>query len=619
MKSICLIPLILLFFISVNVLSSNRFPLNSTAIWKVDHIRNGVSDEEKHESGDDISKYFFSGDTIINSTNYYKLFKTGVSYFDTPFYYQNVYIGAIRDDNNKFWFVGKKETSEVLLYNFNAKVNDTIKVPYEGTFETKIVSSIDTMFDGRRLIHFNPKEPIMGCGDQYIIEGIGGSGGLIEGPSCDHFWTSDNHLVCYVQDSMLVYHDNNFQFNCDIIKPVDSFIDSTCVWRVDKQSETDSVADFEKLIYFINGDSTIGANHYFRLYKSGYQLLIHDNGNYFSGYNDSVYMGALREQNNELFFLEKGVTREKLLFNFNQKAGEVIEGNIYHGDTVKTIGQILDNRKVFYLSDNSWEKFIIQGIGSDKGLLESGDEHSLLICFMKDKASLYHSGNGNECLLTYDDLSFNSSDHIKVIPSKPNDNENVKLVIRLCYPVYADNPIVPVLSSCKYHLEDNSFTIQLTCDYNDQNKQSDTKILVPVFDTIQAGKLQAGFYSVDVNVSTNHHGTESDTTIEGDKYLYSYFTVSKGNGIITPRAFDGIKVYQLTSDRHIFIENLNTNLDIQSVSVYNLAGERMQVITIPSGTDQKMISIDMASYQNGVYLLQIDGNGLNLIKKIILK
>jgi hypothetical protein len=619
MKSTCLIPLFLLLYISINVSSSNRFPINSTAIWKVDHIRNGVSDEEKHESGDYIVKYFLSGDTIINSTNYFKLFKTGVSYFDDPFYFQNVYIGAIRDYDNKFYFFGKKETSEVVLYNFDANVNDTIQVPYEGTFETKIVSSIDTMYDGRKLIHFNPKVPIMGCGDQYIIEGIGGSGGLIEGPSCDHFWTSDNHLVCYVQDSMLVYHDNNFQFNCDIIKPIDSFIDSTCVWRVDKHSETDSVSDMEKLIYFIHGDTILNNEPYFRLFKSGYQLLIHADGSYFSGYNDSLYAGALRENSNKLYYIEKGSIEEKLLYDFNLEAGDVVTGSIYRSDTVKKTGEVLDRRRICYLSDNYWEKNIIQGIGSDKGLLESGNENSLLVCFMKNNESLYHSGNGSECTLNYNDLSFSYSDNIKVIPENPSDNDNVKLVIRLCYPVSSDQPVVPVLNEEENHLEDNSFTVQLTYEFNDWFKQSDTKVLVPVFDTIQAGKLPEGFYSVDVKVSTIYHGAQTYSLIDGDKYLYSFFTVSKSNGILTPRAFSGIKVYQFSSDRHIFIENLNANLVIQSVSVYNLAGERMQEITIPSGTNQKMINIDMASYQNGVYLLQIGGNGLNLMKKIILK
>lgn len=619
MKIIFLMPFILLLVLSVNVFSETKFSINSTSVWRVDHIRNGVSDEESHTSGDDISKYFFSGDTLINSKLYYKLFKTGTSYFDVPFFYEMVYKGALREENNKFFYVDKDGTGEIMLYNFDAVIGETIEVPYDGILEEKVVSSIDTLYDGRKLIHFNPKDPIIGCGDQYIIEGIGGSGGLLEGPACNHFWTSDNHLVCYVQDNMLIYHDNNFQFNCDVIEPITSYLDSTCVWRVDKQVEEDTCSDFEKLIYFINGDTLINNNRYFRLYKTGYQLQIHENGTYFSGYNDSVYTGALLEKNNSFYFIEKGETLEKLLYNFNLDVGEEVDGDIYRGDTIKTVGAVLDNRKIFYLSDNYWEKTLIQGIGSDKGLLESKNENSLLVCFMKNNTSVFHSGTGSECALTFTDLSFSYGDILKVIPANPTVNDNIKLVSRLLYSVSFDHPVIPVKSTCETVLEDNSFNIQLTYGFDDQDNLGETKMLVPVFDTIQIGNLPTGDYFIELAVNMVHHGTVEDSTVEDDRFLYSSFTVSTTDAIIHEGINNEIRVYPVSSDHLVKVENLNHDHSIQFITVYNLLGERVQNLAVPNGSDQSSFQVDLGNYQKGIYLLKINGNGINLTKKIVLE
>jgi hypothetical protein len=617
MKLIVVIPIIL--FLAVNVYSASRFPINSTSVWRVDHIRNGVSNEEKHEVGDDISKYFIKGDTVINSKHYFKLFKTGTSYFDEPFYYENVYQGALRDEDNKFYFITKKESTEVLLYNFNAVVDDTIQVPYEGAFETKVVSSIDTLYDGRRMIHFNPKEPIIGCGDQYFIEGIGGSGGLLEGPACNHFWTSDNHLVCFVQDNLLIYHDNNFQFNCDVIKPATSYLDSTCVWRVDKQYENAKEADFEKLIYFIHGDTLIGGSTYFKLFKTGYQLMIPNNHNYFSGYNDSVYMGALREKNNGFYFIEKNNFTEKLLYNFDLKAGDMVDGSICKGDTVKKVETVIDNRKVIYLSDNYWEKNIIQGIGSDKGLLEGKDENSLLVCFMKNNSSVYHNGSGAECLLNYDELSFYYSDRMDVLPANPIEKENVQLNVRFCYPVSADNPQIPVLSNSDYEVVDNAINLTLTYDYNDQNNLSDTKILIPIYYTLPIGSFTEGYYYVDLAVNTHHKGSTEEYTVERDKSLYVSFEVTKTNAIVTPIVQHDIKVYPVASDHLIIVENPNRDVSINTISIFTITGENVKRINISDYSNQQSIQIDGDFLKKGVYLVHLEGNGLNLMKKIIIK
>jgi hypothetical protein len=600
--------------------NTSSFPIDSTSMWKIDHIRNGVSDEKKHIEGDQIYNYFIKGDTLIGSSTYFRVFKTGVNYLDQPLFFENVYVGALRDADNKFYFVEKKKTKEVLLYDFNAEIDDTIQVPYDGVFEEKIVSSIDTLPDGRKLIHFNPKEPLMGCGDQYIIEGVGGSGGLLEGPVCNHFWSFDNHLVCYIQNGLLLYHDNNFQFNCDIIKKSTSenYIDSTCVWRVDKQEVTDSVADFEKLNYFICGDTLIGVNKYLKLCKTGFQLYIEENGHYTSGINDSVYMAAIREENRKLYYVEKGTETEMLLYNFNLKADDVVDGLIDNGQKVLVVDTILDNREWFYLSDNIWEKFIIEGIGTDKGLLENINENSTLVCFMKNNASVYHNGTGSECSLTFDNYNFNDCDKMKIIPENPTEGEDVKLVIRVCYTVAAKNPVYPALTTHQEITAENAINIKLNYNYDDRNNLEQQKIVIPILDTIDLGCFHTGDFLIDLNVNTTHNNSGNPYTIEYDKNLYLSFSVTQSSDIVDPFVKKGFRVYPSPANNYFVVEWNNDELRITSIDLYTIQGTKVETKAIEKYPDEKMVKIDVSNLSKGMYLVVINASNAAFTQKIIL-
>lgn len=600
--------------------SASRFPIDSTSMWKVDHIRNGVSDENRHEPGDYICKYFIQNDTVIGLHAYYQLFKTGTSYLDVPFYFENVYVGALRDEDNKFFFVEKDETGEVLLYNFNAEIGEKIQVPYNGTFEQKVVSSIDTLPDGRKLIHFNPKEPIMGCGDQYFIEGIGGSGGLLEGPACNHFWTFDNHLVCYTQNGMLEYHDQYFEFNCDIVdKPsTENYIDSTCVWRVDKQINTDSISDFEKLHYFICGDTVIGSEEYMKLCKTGFQLYIDGNGKFTSGFNTSVYVGAIREAGKRIYYTEKGTGSEELLYKFNLNAGDVVDGQISYGDTILSVDTILDNRKAFYLSDNYWEKFIMEGIGSDKGLLENKNESSTLVCFMKNGASVYHNATGAECNLSYNEYNFYECDKLKIIPENPDENDDVKVVVRVCYTVSSDNPVFPTLATHQETMEDNSLNIKLNYNYHDQNNNTQPKIVIPVFDTIDIGRFHAGDFFIDLNVNTTHDNSGNPYTVEYDKNLYLPFSVSQSTAVIDPMVNDRVKIYPSPAKDFLMVECNGDNLRIYTIELYTISGTKVKTIAVEDQNRNKRMKIDVSNLRKGIYLIMFNTGDSNFVQKIII-
>ena len=602
--------------------TGSRYPIDETSIWRVDHIRNGVSDENNHVEGDEIFKYHIIGDTIINGKTYYKLYKTGILYTDIPGYYENIYSGAIRDENNKFYFIEKNTVEEVLLYNFNANVNDTIQVPYDDHFETKIVSSVDSLPDGRKLIHFNPKEPMIGCGDQYIIEGIGGSGGLLEGPACFHFWTFDNHLVCYVQQDILEYHDYDFNFNCEVVNHGDKpIIDSTSAWRIDKQSISTEVSNFEKLKYFISGDTIINTIKYWKLCKSGYQLTIPEDGQYSSVFNNTVYVGALREDNHRIYFIPNGDDTEALLYNFALNVSDIINAVVFSNDTIQSIDTILDNRKFFYVNEDQWQDFIVEGIGSDKGLLENKDDKSTLICYMQNEAPLYHTGSGTECNLCYNEISFSNCDKISTLPSPPTTNDETKIISRLCFSISYDDPDYPTLSGSNFAKNGNSMKLILYYNLNDQNNEDDIKSIFPKFDTMNLGYLSEGNYSFEMIVHTIHHqnGTNVDTTFY-DKGEYITFSVTKPNNLPKNTAPDNaFHVFPIPANEFITIESINDENRIIRIEIYDILGHKIKAFDMQNQYINYPYQINLGGLNTGIYLLRIQTNSTSYTKRIIIE
>ncbi len=132
-------------------------------------------------------QYIQFGDTSINGTQYSKLFRSYEQYsFDSLVYsYYNVFIGSLKPDfdYNKVYFIPKDSTNEVLLYDFNLQVNDTLPVWHNEFSKVITVESIDTVVvEGKSLKLFemnygNLKDPVYG---DLIVEGIGSIKELIK-------------------------------------------------------------------------------------------------------------------------------------------------------------------------------------------------------------------------------------------------------------------------------------------------------------------------------------------------------------------------------------------------------------------------------------------------------
>jgi hypothetical protein len=148
---------------------------------------------------DYATRYALLGDTIINETNYYKL------------YQDRQYIGALREEEKKIYLFSNicAWEKEVLLYDFSVSVGDIISNECD---ENYYVMKIDTVVleNGEER-----KRYYMGY-DFYWIEGIGSRYGFLNPvlptlPLIDHFIT---FLKCCKQEESVLYRDPIFCIQC---------------------------------------------------------------------------------------------------------------------------------------------------------------------------------------------------------------------------------------------------------------------------------------------------------------------------------------------------------------------------------------------------------------------
>lgn len=193
--------LVLLLLGSLSGKAQSRFPIKATSVWRINYEFPRY-EWTTHANGDEEYKYFIGGDTLIGGKQYFKLMKSGVLFLDTPFKVENKYMGAIRDIENKYYFVEKNSESERLLYDFDVTVGGNIP-DRDGTLRP--VSEIELLDNGRKKFTFDLMTVHCGAANT-VIEGIGWLGGLLEGNSCSgHPGVRGAYLVCYSEEGQMVY------------------------------------------------------------------------------------------------------------------------------------------------------------------------------------------------------------------------------------------------------------------------------------------------------------------------------------------------------------------------------------------------------------------------------
>ena len=209
---------ILLFFVCDFAYSQNYqpFPLTNAA-WKEFHKKIYGS------SNADITRiqHETSADTLINGEVYTKIVRTGSLHNPQTgtIYYNNEYVGAIREDSSKrVFFIPEFYSAEQLLYDFNINSGDTLPVMYgmqAGVYY--IVESIDSVLV---LGTYHKRYNIKTDGTPelrwfYIIEGIGSTVGLLTKTDFDHsMYESD--LICFKRNGQDAYPDGA---ECELYEP----------------------------------------------------------------------------------------------------------------------------------------------------------------------------------------------------------------------------------------------------------------------------------------------------------------------------------------------------------------------------------------------------------------
>jgi hypothetical protein len=195
--------------------------------------------------------YFQSGDTVISSITYRKLFRSGnsVDYIAgasscpsgctnyDPYYYFNEYWGALRQDTSqrRIYYVPPYNTQEMLLYDFNLALGDTLPEAYNNSPSTNYVSAIDSVLIGSE--YHKQFWLSYGYSDYVsIIEGIGSTFGLLYqlSPPFEFY----NLLLCVTMDSITVFPDSTVA--CQLFNSVDQIEDPSLISLYPNPFHTDA-------------------------------------------------------------------------------------------------------------------------------------------------------------------------------------------------------------------------------------------------------------------------------------------------------------------------------------------------------------------------------------------
>jgi hypothetical protein len=197
-------------------------------------------------------------DTLIDNKSYQKLLKsTDTLFSDASF------IGGIREDSNRFYLSKSFYfNDEVILYDFNLKKDDTLRIYQTIDINSPTLQSIKAKADSVNTIIINglPKKrlyieyecDLSGQTEKDIwIEGIGSieNGFLNESCTCLVGCYSSSFLTCYYENNALAWRDSTFD-NC--------YIDSTDVSnRIKVFEKQEKLINVSKLHKKIQIDSDI--------------------------------------------------------------------------------------------------------------------------------------------------------------------------------------------------------------------------------------------------------------------------------------------------------------------------------------------------------------------------
>ena len=306
--------------------------------------------------------------------------------------------GAVREEDKRVYFRRKTEQNfqdEVLLYDFNLTVGDTVTVNWMGQ-QLMVLEESEVEINGtmRRKLIFGP--------DEYWIEGVGSSYGFLNS-GYEDIVGSFVHLLCYHENGNLVWDNEAFD---DCVMNSDgtlaSFAPQDAEWYFDVFNPWGTHPEYQR--FFVDGD-TIIQGHQCSIITQHFVDTGHEGGEF-------VY-----EEDNKVYWFNPTTNAFSILYDFDAEAGEswyYEVGDCTHLATVDSVGSVTWNGHNYR---TQWVRFnedvqyysgkIIEGIGYEKGLFPSiyvcdglemfdASEIEYLRCYVNEGEMLYHEG-GYDC------------------------------------------------------------------------------------------------------------------------------------------------------------------------------------------------------------------------------
>lgn len=167
-------------------------------------------------------QYIYTGDTIISNKTFRKINLSGQDrnpLDETWTFWNSAYHGSYRNDiiNKRVYYVPKDSINEILLYDFNLSLNDTLPETYvysQSEYTTITIDKIDSVLINNTYLKRYHLDNA-GFGGQYLIEGIGSTLGLLS--PITPFFEENYDLLCFKNDYDNLSYQSESDPDCDLI------------------------------------------------------------------------------------------------------------------------------------------------------------------------------------------------------------------------------------------------------------------------------------------------------------------------------------------------------------------------------------------------------------------
>ncbi|MBQ1759243.1 MAG: hypothetical protein IIZ94_06145, partial [Prevotella sp.] len=305
--------------------------------------------------------------------------------------------GAVREEDKRVYFRRKIEQNyqeEVLLYDFNLTVGDTVTVNWMGQ-QLMVLEESEVEVDGtmrrqlglgRYSVGYPPTEV-----DEYWIEGVGSTFGFLNSGS-EGMGGAFIYLLCYHENGNLVWDNEAFD---DCVMNSDgtlaSFAPQGAEWYFHVLSQGPiTEPPFYYIRHAVTGEAEV----------QGHLCSVIDGYRY-------VY-----EEDGVVYMYNHSTDAFTVMYDFNAEEGDTWYCDIEEGFTclvtVESVDSVTWNGHTYrtqyvtgYIPDEGfliYDGRIIEGIGYEKGLFPhefvyDGTEYAYMRCYLEDGELLYHEGD----------------------------------------------------------------------------------------------------------------------------------------------------------------------------------------------------------------------------------